>query len=90
MRDTRLTRLSITVWTQLFNNSWIFYVPHPDVITILCDDSHPVDVHLKGTGKVQVHSGCQRYSTNTLLYGSSVVANTSMQVMGDFLSQIDF
>jgi hypothetical protein len=29
------------------------------------------------------------YSTNTLLYESSVIGNTSMQITGDFLSQID-
>jgi len=87
--DTRLIRLSNTVWTQLSKNSWIFYAPHPYVITILCYDHSPVDVHLKGIGKLQVHSGCKGYSTSTLLYGSSVVGNISMQVTGDFLSQID-
>jgi hypothetical protein len=87
--DTRLIRLSNTVWTQLSNNSWIFYAPHPDVITILCYDHSPIDVRLKGIGKLQIHSGCTGYSTNTLLYGSSVIGNTSMQIMGDFLSQID-
>ena len=77
------------MWTQLSNNSWIFYAPHPDVITILCYDSHPVDVNLKGIGKLQVHSGCKGYSTSTYLYGSSVVGKTSMQIAGDFLSQSD-
>jgi hypothetical protein len=85
--DTRLIRLSNTVWTQLSNNSWIFYAPHPDVITILCYNS-PVDVRLKGKGKLQVHSGCKGYTTSTLFYGS-FVGNTSMQITGDFLAQID-
>ena len=40
--ETRLIRLSNTVWTQLSNNSWIFYTPHPDVITILCYDHSPL------------------------------------------------
>jgi len=87
--DTRLIRLSNTVWTQLSNNSWIFYDPHPDVITILCYDHSLIDVNLKGIGKLQVHSGCKGYSTSTLLYGSSAVGNISMQVTGDFLSQLD-
>ena len=87
--DTRLIRLSNTVWTQLSNNSWIFYAPQPDVMTILCYDNRPVDVHLKGIGKLQLHPGCKGYSPNTLLYGISVVGNSSMQVAGDFLSQID-
>jgi len=88
--DTRLIRLSNTLWTQLSNNSWIFHAPYPDVITILCYDSSSVDVHLKGIGKLQVHSGCKGYSTSTILYGTSVVGNTSMQITGDFLSQVDF
>jgi len=44
---------------------------------------------LKGIGKLQVHSGCKGYSTRTLLCGSSVVGNISMQITGDFLFQID-
>ena len=43
---------------------------------------------MKGIGKLQVHSGCKGYSSNTLLFGSSVVANTSRQITGDILSQI--
>ena len=73
--DTRVIRLSNTVWTQFSNNSWIFYAPHPDVITILCYVNSP--------------SGCKGYSTSTLLYGNSVVGNTSMQITEDFLYQID-
>jgi hypothetical protein len=76
------------VWTQLANNSCIYFAPHPDIMTVLCYDSNPVDVHLKGVGKLQVHPGSKRYITSTLLYGSSVVGNTSAQIMGD-LSQID-
>jgi len=87
--DTRLIRLSKPVWIQHSNNSWIFYAPHPDVITILCYDHNPIDFHLKGIGKLQVHSGCKGYSVSTLLYGISVVGNISMQVTGDFLTQID-
>ena len=87
--DTRLIRHSNTVWTQLFNNSWIFYAPQPDVITILCYDNSPVEVRLKGIGKIQLHPGCTGCSPRTLLYGISVVSNTSLQVAGDFLSQID-
>ena len=87
--DTRLVRLSNTVWTQLTNNSWIYFAPHPDIMTILCHNNNPVDVRLKGVGKLQVHPGCKGYSTSTLLYGSSIVGNTSAQITGDLLSQID-
>jgi hypothetical protein len=50
--DTRVTKLSHTVWTQLLNNSWIFYAPQIDVVTILCHDNNPIDVHLQGIGKL--------------------------------------
>jgi hypothetical protein len=50
--DTRLVRLSNTVWTQPTNNSWIYFAPHPDIMTILCRNYNPVDVRLKGIGKL--------------------------------------
>jgi hypothetical protein len=76
------------VWTQLANNSWIFYAPHPDIMTIFCPSNCPVDIHLKGISKLQVQPGCKGYSASTLLYGSSVISNTSVQITGDILSQI--
>jgi hypothetical protein len=66
-----------------------FYAPHLDTMTILCHGNGPVDLHLKGIGKLQLQPGCKGYSTSTLLYGSSVINNTSMQITGDILSQID-
>ena len=58
-------------------------------MTILCHDNNPVDVRLKGVGKLQVYPGCKGYSTSSLLYGSSIVGNTSAQITGDLVSQID-
>jgi len=58
-------------------------------MTILCHNNNPVDVRLKGVGKLQVYPGCKGYSTSTLLYGSSIVGNTSAQLTGDLVSQID-
>ena len=65
--STTLVRLSNTVWTQLNNNSWISFAPHPDIMTVLCHNSNPVDFRLKGVGKLQVYQGCKGYSTSTLL-----------------------
>lgn len=88
--DTRVTKLSHTVWTQLLNNSWIFYAPQVAVVTILCHDNNPVDIHLQGIGKLQLHPGCTGYSPNTLLYGNTAVGNTSLPLEGDFLLQLEF
>jgi len=74
--DTRLVRLSNTVWTQLSNISRIYFAPrpHPHITTILCHSKNLVDVRLKGVGTLQVHAGCIGYSTGTLLYGRSILA----------------
>ena len=42
--DTRLVRLSHTVWTQLTRNTWIYFAPRPDTVTILCQNENPTDV----------------------------------------------
>jgi hypothetical protein len=76
------------MWTQLLNNSWIFYAPQVDV-TILCHDNNPLDIRLQGIGKLQLHPGCTGYSPHTLLYGNTAVGNTSLQLEGDFLLQLD-
>jgi hypothetical protein len=76
------------VWTQLRNNTWIYFAPIADTITILCNNENPVDVSLKGIGKLQVHPGCKGYGTTTILYGNSNVGNVSTQMKGDLISQV--
>ena len=83
--DTRLVRLSRTVWTQLRNNTWIYFAPILDTITILCNNENPVDVSLKGIGKLQVHPGCKGYGTTAILYGNSNVGNVSTQMETSYL-----
>jgi hypothetical protein len=86
--DTRLVRLSRTVWTQLTRNTWIYFAPRPDTVTILCQNENPTDVTLKGVGKLQIQTGCKGYGATAILYRSSDVGNTSTRVKGDFLSQV--
>jgi len=85
--DTRLVRLSRTVWTQLTHNTWIYFAPRPDTVTILCQNENPMDATLKGAGKLQIQTGCKGYGATAILYSSSKVGNTSTRVKGDFLSQ---
>ena len=87
--DTTLVRHSNTVRTQPANNSWFYFAPHPDIMILLYHDNNPLDFRLKVVGNLQVHPGCKGYSTSTLLYGRSIVGNTSVQITGDRLSQID-
>ena len=86
--DTRLVRLSRTVWTQLTHNTWIYFAPRSDVVTILCQNENPVHVTFRGVGKLQIRAGCKGYDTTAILYGSSDIGNTSARVQGDFLSQV--
>jgi hypothetical protein len=75
------------VWTQLRNNTWIYFAPHSDTLTILCPNGKPIDVTVKGTGKFYVYPGCQAYSTTAILYGNAII-NSSTFENGDFLSQV--
>ena len=86
--DTRLVRLSRTMWTQLRDNTWIYFAPQPDTVTILCQNENPVDVNFKGVGKLQIYKGCKGYGATAILYSSFNIGNTSTRVKGDFLSQV--
>jgi len=87
--DTRLVRHSRTVWTQLTSNTWIYFAPRPDTVTILCQNENPTDVTLKGVGKLQIQTGCKRCGATAILYSSSDLGNTSTRVKGDFSSQVN-
>jgi hypothetical protein len=76
--------------TQLLNNDWIYFSPTLDSVSMLCDDKEPIDVSLKGIGKLHINSGCKGYSSTALLQTSfTVTSNTSMNG-GDLLTQIPF
>jgi hypothetical protein len=55
--ETRIVKLSNTVWMQLLNNEWIYFSPTVDSVTMLCGEKEPVDVSLKGMGKSHINSG---------------------------------
>jgi hypothetical protein len=86
--DRRLVHLSHTMWIQLRSNTWIYFAPDLDTITVLCNDRSPVDVGLKGVGRLQVHPGCKGYGTTAILYGNSNAGNVSKQIRGDLISQV--
>ena len=47
-------QLTHTVWNQIPDNEWINYVPRRDSITILFANRDPVDVPLKGAGRLSM------------------------------------
>ena len=86
--ETRVVELTNTVWVQLMNNQWIYFAPGMDSVTILCNDKEPIDVVLKGVGKLSIDSGCKGYSTSAVLQTSTTVPSNSSLKGGDLLTQI--
>ena len=52
--EVHYVQLTNTVWTRINDNEWTYYVPRRDSMTILCADRDPVDIPLKGAGKLSV------------------------------------
>jgi hypothetical protein len=69
------------------NNEWIYPAPHSDTVTILCDETGPVDTVLQGEGTLRINPGCKGFSTSALLQASFTVM-TNVFLKGDLLKQI--
>jgi len=65
--EVHYVRMTHTVWTQINDNEWIYYVPSKHSITVLCAAQDPIDIPLKGAGKSSVNSNCKGYSRAALL-----------------------
>jgi hypothetical protein len=59
--DTRLVQIRNTIWTQLDNNEWIYFVPTTESVTVICIGKEPIDVTLTGVGKLSVNTGCRHH-----------------------------
>jgi hypothetical protein len=77
--DIRILQIIRTVWTQFEKrNEWSYFIPSSDSITILCPEKEPVDIVLRGTGKLSIQSVCKGYSqTAFLTTQNNVQVNTS-------------
>jgi hypothetical protein len=88
--DTRIVQLEHTVWSQLEKrNEWLYFAPSFDSLTVLCPEKEPLDVILKGTGKVNLKSGCKSYSLTALLNTKSDVHANTSKGGGDLLSKVE-
>jgi hypothetical protein len=65
--EVHYVQLTNTVWTQISDNEWVYCVPSKDSITVLCTGQDPVDIPLKGAGKLSVDFNCKGYSRAALL-----------------------
>jgi hypothetical protein len=60
--EVHYVQLTNTVWTQINDNEWIYYVPRIDSMTILRAGPDPVDIPVKGTDRLSVNPTCKGYS----------------------------
>jgi hypothetical protein len=72
------------------SNEWIFFIPIRESITILCTGRAPVDMALRGTGKLGINSTCRGYSRSVMLQPHSAInVNNSIQPK-DLMSGVNF
>jgi hypothetical protein len=75
--EVNVVQLTHTVWTQVSGNEWIYYTPGVDSMAV-CADRDPVDIPLKGAGKLLIDSTFKGYSRTALLQPMRVIhANSS-------------
>jgi hypothetical protein len=73
-----VVKLTNTVWIQVSDNEWVYYVPGKESVTVFCADRDPVDIPLKGAGKLVIRPTCKGYSKAALLQPlHSVTVNNS-------------
>jgi hypothetical protein len=65
--EVHVVQLTHTVWTQVGYKEWVYYTPGADSMTVLCADRDPIDVPLRGAGKLILDSTCKGYSKAALL-----------------------
>ena len=76
--EVHFVKLTHTVGTRVNDSEWIYYAPGTDSMTVLCNDRDPVDILLKGAGKLVIDSTCKGYSKAALLQPMrSLLANSS-------------
>ena len=85
--DKRIVELSNSIWTQLANNEWIYFVPKSEGITILCGDRPPIDIVVSGIGKLGINSNCKGFGKSALFQTHSILNLNTAGYESDFLSR---
>jgi hypothetical protein len=86
--EVHLVRLTHTVWTQVNDNEWVYYAPEVDSVTVLCADRDPIDVPLRGAGKLILDPNCKGYSKAALLQPIQAVRADSSKSGNNQLIQV--
>jgi len=84
--DKRVVESSNSVWSQLENNEWIYFVPKSESITIVCMDKPPVDVIVSGIGKIGISANCKGFGKSALFQTQSILHVENPGYESDFMS----
>ena len=88
--DIRVVHVEHTIWTQLeLRNEWVYFTPSSDSVTIVCPDREPVEIKLRGTGKLNIDSGCKGYSLTALLTTKEEIQVNYTGKGGELLSKVE-
>jgi hypothetical protein len=87
--EKRVVELSNSVWTQLENNEWIYFVPASESITILCEEKPPMDVIVSGIGKLGIRENCKGYGRSAHFQTHFILNVEAIGYESDFLSKVN-
>jgi hypothetical protein len=83
-----VTEMPNSIWTQLTNNEWIYFVPNSKSVTVLCADQPPVHVIVLGIGKLGLSANCKGYGRSVLLQTRSILDVSNLEYESDFMSRV--
>jgi hypothetical protein len=87
--EKRVVELSNSVWTQLENNEWIYFVPASESITILCAEKPPIDIIVTGIGKLGIKENCKGFGRSAHFQTHSILNVDNPGYESDFLSTVN-
>jgi hypothetical protein len=79
--DKRVVEILNSVWTQLANNEWIYFIPTSESVTILC-------TLVAGVGKLGIITDCNEYGKSALFQTHSILEMSNPGYESDFMSGI--
>lgn len=59
--EVHFVQMTHTVCTQVNDNEWVYYTPEAESMTVLFSNCDPLDIPLKGEGKLFLKSTCKGY-----------------------------
>jgi hypothetical protein len=86
--DKCVVEISSSVWTELRNNEWIYFVPTSESITILCVADPLVDVIVSGIGKLGINAISKSFGKAALFQTHSIVNVDNPGCESDFMSSM--